>query len=199
LRETPYWPFALIALTTGLRRGEILGLTWADVDLERGLLQVQQVVGECAGEVFIRPKPKTPAGCRQITLPPVLVEELIRIRRAQAEERLAYGAAYRRDLDLCLALPGGAPWNPNLLTCSLAWIARKTGLPKNCAPLHSLRHHHATALIATTPLKVVSARLGHASIKVTADTYQHSSEELDRGAAAAIEALVRPLVTKPER
>ena len=200
IRPTPWWPFALLAITTGVRRGEACGLRWADIDFERRTLRIAQVVCEAGSKVWIRAKPKTPAGFREISFPPVLAEELVRIRFQQAEERLAYGPRYRRDLDLALCLPGGEPWPPDAITRALSWIARtKAGLPRAVAPLHGLRHGHATALMTAIPLKAVSARLGHSSVEITANTYQHPERALDEAAAAAIEALIRPLVTDRER
>jgi integrase len=199
-KGTPYWPFAIGALTTGLRRAELCGLRWSDVDLEHGTLQVAQVIAEAGGDYWIRPKPKTPAGFRQVAMPPVLIEELSRLRLQQAEEKLSFGPHFRRDLDLCLPMPGsgGEPWRPNLVTRGLSRIARKIGLPRTVAPLHGLRHKMASAMIASVPLKVVSVRLGHANVQTTANLYMHTDADHDRAAAAVIEGLVRPLVTKQE-
>jgi integrase len=199
-RDTPYWPFVLGALTTGLRRAELCGLRWSDLDLERSVLRVSQVVAEAGGDHWIRPKPKTPAGFRTIAMPPVLAEELTRLRLRQAEEKLSFGSHYRRDLDLCFPMPGsgGEPWRPNLVTRGLSHIARAIGLPRTVAPLHGLRHKMASAMIASVPLKVVSQRLGHASIQTTANLYMHADADHDRDAAAVIEGIVRPLVTKRE-
>jgi integrase len=197
-RGTPYWLFALGAIALGLRRSELAGLSWRNVDLERGTIEVVQVMAEAGDRFWLRPKAKTSAGFRRVSMPPVLVEELTRLRLQQKEEMLYYGQGYRRDLDLVICHPGGEPWRPNLVTRGLARIARKAGLPKWVAPVHGLRHGHASAMIASVPLKVVSERLGHSSIKITADTYMHANAELDRAAAGVIEALIRPLVTKQE-
>jgi integrase len=199
-RTTPYWPIILTALALGLRRGEICGLAWRAVDFERGTLEVTQVMCEVGGRYWLRPKPKTAAGFRTIAMPPTLADELRRLQLQQKEERLAHGAAYRRDLDLVFALPGGEPWQPNRLSRKVAPIARAAGLPRNCWPLHSLRHRHASDMLAQgVPLKVASERLGHSSIAVTADIYSHVDAALDRGAAEATDRVLRALLTKPER
>jgi integrase len=198
MRPTPYWPLVLAGLCLGLRRGEILGLRWSDVDLTTGVLRVTQVIRQADRRYWLEEKPKTPAGLREISIPAILAEELARLRLRQKEERLAYGRAYRADLDLVFTMPGGEPWAPDRLTRLISYIARRNGLPPACAPLHSLRHAHASALLGTVPLKVVSARLGHASTRITADTYTHVAPAFDRAAADAIEVIVRPLVTKRE-
>jgi integrase len=199
-RTTPYWSLILTALATGLRRGELLGLTWRDVDLEHNTVEVSQVMCEVGGRYWLRPKPKTPAGFRRIAIPPALGEELRQLRLRQKEERLAYGSAYRLDLDLVFCLPGGAPWQPNRLSRKIAPIARAAGLPLEVRALHGLRHAHASAMLAQgIPLKVTSERLGHSSIAITGDLYSHVDEALDRGAADAMERVLQPLLTQRER
>jgi integrase len=197
---TPYWTLILTALATGLRRSELLGLAWRDVNLEHDTVAVSQVMCEVGGRYWLRPKPKTPAGFRKIAIPRTLAAELRQLQLRQKEERLAYGGAYRTDLDLVFCLPGGAPWQPNRLSRQLAPIARSCGLPPEVRALHGLRHAHASAMLAQgIPLKVTSERLGHSSIAITGDLYSHVDETLDRGAADAMDRVLRPLLTDRKR
>ena len=199
-RPTLFWTLILTALATGLRRGELLGLTWSAVDLDTNVIEVRQVMCEVGGRYWLRARPKSEAGLRQVAIPQVLADELHTLRLRQKEERLAYGGAWRTDLDLVFCLPGGAPWQPNRLSRKLAPIAQAASLPPGVRPLHGMRHHHATAMLEQgVPLKVASKRLGHSTIAVTADLYSHVGEALDRGAADAIDRVLRPLLTKRER
>src|SRR5262249_4776115 len=107
-------------------------------------------------------------------------------RAAQAEERLKFGGYYRGDLDLVFCKPGGEMLLPSTVTQYVGQLKRAAGLPANVAPLHGLRHMHATNLLrAKVDLKTASVRLGHSSIKVTADIYLEAVSELDHEAAEA--------------
>src|SRR5262249_34841442 len=97
----------------------------------------------------------------------------------------------RADLDLIFCRTGGEPWPPSAITRAASTIARAAGLPPAVAPLHGLRHGHATAMMAEgVPLKIASARLGHSTTRITADLYQHTTQELDRAAADAIQRAI---------
>jgi integrase len=199
-RPTPYFLLIVTALATGLRRGELLGLRWADVDLDGKTLQVSQTMCQVRHEYWIRPKPKTPAGFRRIAIPDALVAELARLRLAQKEEMLASGSAYARHLDLVFCRAFGQPWQPTAINRRIGAIARAAGLPKSIRPLHGLRHRHASDLLAQDiALKVASERLGHSSIQLTGDLYTHVDDHLDRAAAAAVDKVLQPLLTKGER
>jgi integrase len=200
VRPTPFWPFILATICTGLRRGELLGLAWSAVDLENNVIEVRQVMCEVGAKYWLRPHPKTEAGFRKLTIPLILASELAWLRLKQKEEMLAYGRAYRRDLDLVFSQDGGQPWQPNRLSRKIAPLARGAGLPLTCKPLHGLRHGHATALLKQgIPVKVTSERLGHASITITSDLYQHVDEELDRRAADAIDRVLAEALADTRR
>lgn len=159
----------LLAAGTGLRRGEICGLAWSDVDYERQVIHVRQAVVEVGGEQIVG-RPKTKRSRRSISTPASLLE---RLREEQARQvRLAQemGADYR----LCgrvAAGSDGAPIRPTLLSLAFRAVADTIGLT---ATFHDLRHAHASHLLAAgIDLVSVSERLGHGSPVVTGTVYAH--------------------------
>ena len=177
----------MLALGTGMRRGEMLGLRWSDVDLDGAALTVNQTLQEAYGEIISK-EPKTTRSRRRITLPGVVVDALRVHRAEQAKKTLAREPGYVTS-DLVLAAPGGGPsWPSNF---DRAWRRFKTkqGLEIR---FHDLRHTHATQLLkAGVHPKVVSERLGHASIGITLDTYSHVTPGMQEEAAEKIDAGLR--------
>jgi integrase len=177
-----------MAVLTGMRRGEILGLKWADLDLDRGLLAVKRTYSRGAGTAFDFGQPKTSHGRRTVVLPAALVDSLRAHRRAQLQLRLKQGSAYV-DKDVVFADAEGNPVHPNTLRKHFVKLLADAGVP----PLrfHDLRHTNATlSLAAGVNPKVVSERLGHSNIGITLDTYSHVSEAMQRQAVADIDAFL---------
>jgi integrase len=162
-------PLAL-AVSTGMRRGELLGLRWRDVDLEGSALSVAQALEETRAGVA--PKaPKTAHSRRRVALPPSAVAVLREHRKAHAAERLLRGSDYE-DNNLVFPAPDGSPWRPSAFSMAFMRMVRAAGLPP--MRLHDLRHTHASQLMrAGVNPKVVQERLGHASIGITLDLYSH--------------------------
>ncbi len=182
-----HWPAYLLLATTGMRRGEALGLRWVDLDLTASRAAIRQTVVTVNHEVQLG-TPKTAKGRRTVTLDAVTVAALREHRKAQAAERLLIGAGWR-DHDLVFAKVDGTPLHPERFSRSFAERARQLGLPR--IRLHDLRHGWATmALAAGVHPKVVQERLGHASISITLDTYSHVSPALHGEAAETVAALV---------
>jgi len=178
----------LLGVTTGLRRGELLGLRWQDVDLDGAKLAVRQSLEQTKAGGLAFKQPKTQKGRRVVTLPPIAVEALRRHRADQARERLLLGPAYE-DHGLVLAQADGRPVNPEDVTRAFKRLARKAGIRP--LSLHKLRHTHATLLLgANVHPKVVSERLGHATVGITLDTYSHVLPHLQEEAARKIDALL---------
>lgn len=182
--------FALfhLALGSGLRRGELLGLRWMDVDLDRQSLTVSQVRVR-AGDEIITKEPKTSGSLRSIALSPGVCETLMRHREAQSRERTLMGEAYE-DHGLVFATVDGRPLNPDYIGCQyFRRLISLAGVPQ--INFHGLRHTHATLLaLRGVPLKTVSARLGHSSVKITGDIYSHVLDRMDRGAALEFDAVL---------
>jgi integrase len=175
-----------VAVCTGMRRGELLGLRWSDIDFEERTLHIQQTVYRLPGRGFFFQPPKNDGSARQIFLPSTAVRALVRQRAKQGEVKLALGASYE-DHDLVFAAPDGKPQDPSVFYRRMTRVAERAGV-QHVHP-HKLRHTCAsTHLHAKTHPKVVSEILGHASVNMTLDTYSHlipdmqadAAEELDR-------------------
>jgi len=177
----------MLAASTGMRRGELLGLRWVDVDLDRARVAVRQTLVQ-AGRQVVTSEPKTSRGRRSIALDPRTVATLRAWRTAQAAERLAWGAAWT-DSGLVFTREDGTPLHPEWLSDAFAWRIGRAGLPR--IRFHDLRHTHASlGLAAGIPIKVMSERLGHTSSSFTADAYQHVTPALEEQAAATVARLV---------
>jgi integrase len=152
---------------------------------------VNQCCWEADNKHGIKALAKTAGSLRAVTLPAALVEHLRAHKAAQAAERLRFGGIWGSDLIFCKL--GGAMLTPSAVSQQVGDIARAAGIPGNVAPLHGLRHAHARSMLAQrVDIKTISARLGHASIRETADTYLQSVGELDQAAAEASAALLLP-------
>jgi integrase len=170
-KESPHYTAIVLAITTGLRRGELAGLRWQDIDLTRRHLTVHQAVEVTKAGGFRFKEPKTAGSRRTILLPAMAVEALKHHRAEQAQQRLMFGPGYQ-DHGLVLAGPDGTPCNPMALTKCLKPLLKKAGLPR--IRLHELRHTHASQLInlKIDPL-TVSKRLAHSKVSTTMDIYGH--------------------------
>ncbi len=179
----------LIAATTGLRRGEILGLRWHDLDLDQGMLSVACTLEETKAEGLVFKEPKTARSRRRLPLVPFTIE-LLRLHRArQGEERLRAGSMWL-DTDLVCCEADGAPLSPRRVTKTFTALARRAGFDIH---LHSLRHTHLSHLLAAgVNVKIVSERAGHASVVITLDRYSHSLPGMQEDAVNRIDAALRP-------
>jgi integrase len=177
----------VLAVASGFRRGEILGLTWADLDSTTGLLTVRRSLEVTNATGIAFKPPKTRKGARSITLPQFAVTALKKHKAQQSQARLALGPAYQ-DQGLIFARDDGAPHNPDHLSSQYAhWLARRPELPR--VRFHDLRHSNATILFQQGEHpKVVSERLGHASVKITMDVYSHVLPEMQVAAAGRLDA-----------
>lgn len=182
------------AIYTGLRRSEIIGLRWDDVDLDRGTAAIRQTVQRLPGQGFVYGEPKTPKGRRQIALPPSAVEVLRRHRAEQIEHRLRLGPVWT-DKGLVFTNPTGGPVDPSGLTRRFARLLKAADLPS--VRFHDLRHTHASLMLRQgVHPKIVSERLGHATVGITLDTYSHVLPGLQEAAARQLDEW---LSVPPER
>jgi integrase len=180
----------LLAITCGLRRGEIAALRWKAVDLSTGRLHVVASTEQIG--VNVREKETKSGKSRCVILPGVTIEELRQHKRQQAEHLLCFGVRQGDDRHVCTRADGSA-WVPLVMTKAFGALLEGTGIGR----LHDLRHSHATALLsAGVHLKVAAERLGHASIAITADLYSHVSDTMQSDAAARIDEGLRRALSR---
>lgn len=177
----------LLAATTGLRRGEVLGLRWADVDLEAARISVRQSLVLVAYEPKFS-EPKTNRSRRSVALDGRTVATLRSWRKQQLEERMLLGVGYD-DSELVFTRDDGRFVHPDRFSQLFDKYVAVSELPR--IRLHDLRHTHATlALAAGVHPKVVSERLGHSTVAFTLDVYSHAVPALQEEAAERIAAHV---------
>lgn len=187
VRPERLYPAFHLSAMTGMRRGEVLGLRWADVDLDAGRVAIRQTLVAIGHAVSVS-TPKTKRGQRSVALDPRTVAVLREHRKRQIEERLAAGPAYAPG-ELVFTTEDGSPVHPDRLSKMFEQYATAAGVP--AIRLHDVRHTYASvALAAGVHPKVVSERLGHASIALTLDTYSHVIPAMQEDAAETVAALV---------
>lgn len=172
--------FLEVSAGTGARRGEVLALRWSDIVdgramIWRSLSQTKQSLEfKCT---------KTEDSARPVSLPPSTIAVLETHRKQQETFRQQFGPNYQTDLDLIFANPDGTPLRPDSISATVSALYRRLNLPKG-ASLHTLRHSHGSHLVASgMDLATVSARLGHANVRVTAEIYTHVIRGRDDEAA----------------
>lgn len=179
-------PFAFLAFT-GCRRGEVLGLTWSNVDLGGGQVSIRRTITVVEGAIHRSTSTKSGRG-RSIRLQPDLVSILKAWRKRQLLERVALGADYA-DEDLVFCQADGRPYHPNHFSREFDRRLKRHGMP--VIRLHDLRHSYATmALAAGVPAKVVADRLGHGSVMITLDLYSHVMPAVEAEHADLVGSLI---------
>jgi len=160
----------LLALETGMRKGEVFGLKWQDIDMKKGLLSVRRSLATTAKKTYLQ-EPKTAKSRRTISLTSGLVKALKSYKAKQAEQKLAMGELYE-DQDFVVANELGGIVHPNTFHATYRRMLKRTGLEE--FNFHTLRHTHASMLLHKgINAKVVQERLGHASMTMTLDVYSH--------------------------
>lgn len=172
---------------TGLRRGELLGLRWQDIDMERAVLSVRQTVQRVKGHGKVIAPPKTERGVRAAAIPQFVIRALSAHRDRQWLERQHTGQRWH-DMDLVFPSEDGTPYDPHRLNTHLTQTLKRAGLPH--FRLHDLRHSAASIMEAAgVSLKTIGTILGHSSISITADLYVQSYDESVRDAADKMDTL----------
>ena len=179
----------VLAVTTGMRQGELLGLRWSAVDLEKGTVQVQ--VGlQRTKEGYELVPPKTKKSRRLVMLTEPAKEALKRHRTNQTAERLLAGDHWKNDLDLVFTNQTGGPLDSTyLLRRCFRPLLKKAGLPE--VRFHDLRHTAATLLMSLgVHQKVVSEMLGHSTVLITQDLYSHVTPAMQQQAVSELNTLL---------
>jgi integrase len=188
-RGSHFYPLWLTLITTGLRRGEALGLRWQDVDLQAHTLAIRQT-RVLYGYQPLLSTPKTRKGKRLVALDPATAACLEGLHE-QRQAGSGADANAGESADLVFLDEHGQPIHPERATTLFGKAAKAARVPR--IRLHDLRHTHATlALSAGVHPKIVSERLGHANIGITLDTYSHCLPALSEEAACRVAALVVP-------
>lgn len=177
----------VLCATTGMNRGELLGLRWDDVDLADATVVVARQVTLADGQP-VASTAKTDNRRRTISLDAGTVAALREHAARQADEMAAAGSAWQ-DSSLVFAREDGSPIHPERLSRQFRTLCRRAHVEH--IGLHGVRHTYATlALASGVPVKVVSERLGHASTSITMDIYQHVMPGMDRDAADHVARLI---------
>lgn len=175
LKDHRFYIAFLLALTTGMRQGEILALRWSDINFDNGSLFVDRTLTWQEGKYTFNP-PKSESGARLITLPEEVVVALRAHRLEQNKQRLVLGEAYHNN-DLVVARINGNLVTQSFIRDKFTQLINNLDMPY--IRFHDLRHTHASILLELgEELKVIQEQLGHATIGITADTYTHLSKAL---------------------
>lgn len=192
LQGTRYYVPVLVAVSCGLRRGELLALRWKDVDMDARTLSVKQALEQTKAGVTTK-APKTKKSARTIAVPAFVLTALKTHKAGQAARKLEQGNTWK-DNDLVFPAPDGAPWSPSYFSRMFTYHARR--LKVDCR-LHDLRHSHATQMLQQgIHPKIVSERLGHAKVGFTLDTYTHALQGMDEQAARKIGTALQSAIAK---
>jgi integrase len=181
------YPLFYLALMSGLRQGELLGLRWKDIDLENHILTINQVLAHNGKDII--KGAKTKAGNRTINLSESTIQVLKAHRKTVLEEKLLNGKSYQ-DQDLVFCTQMGTPVHPsNLRNRVFNKLIEVAEVPK--IRFHDLRHTHATLLLSKgVNVKVISERLGHSNIKITLDTYSHVLPTMQKDAIDKLDSMI---------
>jgi integrase len=181
-----------IAVTTGMRMGELLGIKWSDLDLSSGVIYIKRQLQRVPGKGFKFSPPKTQAGRRMVQLGQSTMRQLVEHRKRQETEH------QRKDWqenDLIFPAPSGIPTDQRNLHRYFKPLLEKAGLPN--IRFHDLRHTAATLMLMNgIPLMVVSRRLGHSKPSTTLDIYGHFLPGMQSEAADLMDELVTPIPAK---
>jgi len=195
-KDSRYYALFYTALYTGMRRSELLGLKWNDVDLILGEVSVTRSLHHLRDGSYIFTEPKSAKSRRTIALPPSAILTLREHHEKQKLERVMLGIPLTGD-DLVFSTLEGKPLRPNTITRAWATLAARCGV--KVIRLHDARHTHASLMLKQgVHPKIVQERLGHSSIQITLDTYSHVAPGLQQAAAARFDEAFSSRYNKPE-
>jgi len=194
-KDSRLFPLYMVAWGSGLRRSEILGLQWPDIDFNNETLTVKRTYVRVNGGYKFG-SPKTKMSRRTIPLPKPVMQALKAWKKVQVQDQLTWNGLHAHvdleerpkynPLNMVFCDETGDPYKPNFITTSFKRDTKKANLP--VIRFHDLRHGHATMLLELgEDLKVISDRLGHSTITLTADTYSHVREKMQREASNKLE------------
>ncbi|PFL46652.1 tyrosine-type recombinase/integrase [Bacillus cereus] len=183
-----------LAIVTGMRRGELLGLEWGHIDFDNDMIHIQQTVVRAGKEILLK-EPKTSKSKRTISIPPAFTAKLKQYKKHCAEKRIACGDLWEGEEHFFLfSTWTGKPLTPEKASSRWQYFTQKHGLRH--IKLHGLRSTHATYLLTQGEnLKVISERLGHSDIQTTMNIYAHVLEEANKKASSHFETLLAQTIS----
>jgi integrase len=187
-KDSPYYALFYTALFTGMRRSELLGLKWSDVDCILSQVYINRSLHHLKDGSYVFTQPKSARSRRTIALSPSAILTLKEHREKQEAKRAMLGLPLKDD-DLVFSTLEGKPLRPDTVTRAFSMLATRAGV--KVIRLHDARHTHASLMLKQgIHPKVVQERLGHASIQMTLDTYSHVAPGLQEAAAASFDKLL---------
>ena len=187
-KDSPYYALFYTALYTGMRRSELLGLKWGDVDFIMSQVYVNRSLHHLKDGSYVFTQPKSTRSRRTIALSPSAILTLRDHYEKQKLERAMLGISLKDD-DLVFSQLDGKPLRPNTVTRAWTMLAGRAGV--KVIRLHDARHTHASLMLKQgVHPKIVQERLGHASIQMTLDTYSHVAPGLQQAAAEGFDRLL---------
>ncbi len=185
---SPYYALFYTALYTGMRRSELLGLKWGDVDFIMSQVYVNRSLHHLKDGSYVFTQPKSTRSRRTIALSPSAILTLRDHYEKQKLEQAMLGISLKDD-DLVFGQLDGKPLRPNTVTRAWTMLAGRAGV--KVIRLHDARHTHASLMLKQgVHPKIVQERLGHASIQMTLDTYSHVAPGLQQAAAEGFDRLL---------
>ena len=191
--DTQFRVMVELIMFTGLRRGELLGLEWSDIDFENGIITVNKSTLYLSEKGVFEDETKTTGSNRSIKVTQGVIDLLKEQRTHQSLQRLKMGDKWQNSNKIFTAV-NGSPLNPTYLTAKFRKFRQKHNIEGIC--IHGLRHTNATLQIAAgTPLTTVAHRLGHANASTTTKIYAHAIKSADEMAAQALADILTPTKT----
>lgn len=179
-----FYPLFYVALSTGMRIGELLGLKWEDIDWEHQVIRVKRTLGRTSAGFIVKEQPKTSSGRRSIYITTNTINVLKKHRRKQLQESLMLGIT---SPEFVFLNTKGKFYDLTSIHRVFRKLIKKAGVPK--IRLHDLRHTHATFLLQEgIHPKIVSERLGHGNVSITLDIYSHVIPSMQKEAAKAFQS-----------
>ncbi|MCG8514512.1 MAG: site-specific integrase [Halanaerobiales bacterium] len=183
------YSFIFVALRTGMRRSELLGLRWEDVDLENKTIRVRQVLVTKMGTGTMIKGTKNLSSTRSISITDAVINVLKKHKKRQTEIRLFLQSEYN-SLDLVFCKENGTIYNPSTVNKRYRKARKKAGL-SDMYTIHVLRHTFATMMLkADVNPKIVQEMLGHSVISTTLDTYSHVTPNMQKEAAEKLDSVL---------
>lgn len=178
-----------LALLLGLRRGEVLGLRWEDINFKDKTITINQTLEKVKGK-FVFKEPKTEKSKRTIAITDDIVKILNAHKKQQMKLQIAFHGEWQNKYNLVCTRDNGKPITPTVLSTGFQLFLKKHKLPS--MRFHDLRHTNATLMLAAgVSAKVAGNRLGHSNIKTTLDLYSHVLEHIDRDAAEKLDSMLK--------